>query len=159
MTSSKSRIELAEQKRAFIRKLFEERPERSSNEVHTLVQEKFGGGAGAQAVLKVMHEVRGTKAAKRPQKKRKKPGPKPKPKQKSKPKSKLGHKPKPKAKSNGLVAIPVTVQTQSAGSSIEALCRALVRAMRDEGIESVTLRADGSGRAFQLVTRDLNVGV
>lgn len=155
--SKKSRLEIAQEKRAFVRKLFEEKPERSSNEVEAAVKEQFGSSISTDGALAIMHEVRGTKPRKYARAKSKRKVARKKAAKKATAKKKAAKaKGSPKAKTNGLVPLPITVQTQS---SVEVLVKALVRAMRDEGVESITIRADGRGRAFQLVERDLNVGV
>lgn len=146
-------------KAEYARTLFRQSSEATSTSVQRAVKEKFGCGMGSYSLLRIMHEVRGTKSKPR---KKKKVARKAKAKAKKiarrakKTATKKPRRSKPKHESNSLVPIPVTIETQS---SVNVLIRALVRAMRDEGLESLTIRADGRGRAFQLVGRDLDVGV
>lgn len=145
---------LAEQKVEYARELFSASSDTTSSAVKDAVKEKFGSGMGTYAALRIMHEVRGTKPRKRPRKKLAKKAKTSKKKKATKKRATRRTSP-PSPKPNGLVPIPIKVEAQS---SVDVLVRALVRAMRDEGIESLTIRADGRGRAYQLVGRDLDVG-
>lgn len=112
------------------------------------VREKFEQGIANTDLYRVYHETMGT------QPRRGRGGRKKKRRKVAKP------KPKPKPAATSLVPIeipPQLIPVQPRSPTVDALLRSLVQAMRAEGVDSLTIRADGGGRMYHVIERDINV--
>ena len=140
---------IAEQKRELARKLFQDGA--AADHVRAAVRDKFESGICNNDVYRIKHEVHGTVPHSRGG--RKKGGKA----AKKKKKKKVNRKSTALARSS-LVPIPITMDTAPVSPGTDALLRALVTAMRAEGVDSVYLRADGHGEVRHAVRRTLDLG-
>lgn len=145
--SSPERKLQAEQKRELVIAMF--KAGKSVGEARTAVREKFDSGIANTDLYRIYHETLGTE----PRKGR--GGRKAKPRKVSKLKAKP--KPKPPVSLVPIEIPPALIPTGPRSPTVDALLRSLVHAMRSEGVDSLTIRADGGGRIYHIIERDINL--
>lgn len=138
-----SRVEVAEKKRERARALIAEGLQ--PIDVKQKVLEEFGTGISGSFIYPEYHKHHGTEPrAGRGGRKRRKPA------RKSKTQLIIPSKTR---------AIEVDVRPSSPSSpTVDALLTALLRAMRNEGVDSVMLRADGRATIYHVVSREVQIG-
>lgn len=115
-------------KLALARRCFEEG--KTNAEVLAVLRKKYGRGLGGANLAACRREVLG--------------------------KGPLG-RPPAHTKLQPLVPLP-NVATSRLPRSVRAIARALVPAMREHGIEGLTIRADGRCRLLVMVSEDIDLG-
>lgn len=150
---SEMRQQVAAEKLALARQLFE--AGESPKDVKKAIYAKFGSNVTASRLYKLHRDIKKipVRQVRRGKKKKKKTSQKP------------SAVPSEEATSLDTIDIPVELDARlqasypsQASPPIQAFCRALIEAMQLEGIESISVRADGRVTLFHLVGREINIG-
>ena len=143
MTEKPSRNKLAAEKLELARQLFTDGD--TPKTTLAAINKKFGGGISSTVLYELHREITGKSLRRKKRAKRVK-------------------RKSAKRKSTGLVPIQIppevgpSLPISSLPSSMQGIARTLVDMMRHEGIEGISLRADGRGQIFHLTSQDIKVG-